>query len=259
MNMSDKRQLPMGNLLEKVNETFGGFDEFHAPVSYLKETFRIIWEKEYKNLDNACKNRFRMATDFGHYLCRYWQMLSGNFEPRKYESKYMTLLDDNTENISNLPLIKRVEQLFKSTDTYIEYQSQNLENHMFGNKTYLEDNAFSTGHQSVNVYGLPEKRYEIRSEDIAVDIQIHKLLNKSNESNGSISIKQMNTEFVEFSWLKEKSKKCPYDQAKLLVEAVPILKKTGKSKKLNMLICSQCGKKYLIKDIIIKVFDSFIK
>lgn len=29
MNMNDKRQLPMGNLLEKVNETFGGFDEFY--------------------------------------------------------------------------------------------------------------------------------------------------------------------------------------------------------------------------------------
>lgn len=29
MNMNDKRQLPMGNLLEKINETFGGFDEFY--------------------------------------------------------------------------------------------------------------------------------------------------------------------------------------------------------------------------------------
>lgn len=83
-------------------EEFCGFDEFHAPASYLKETFRIIWEKEYENLDNACKNKFRMSTDLGHYLCRYWQMLSGNFEPRKYESKYMALLDDNTENIKNL-------------------------------------------------------------------------------------------------------------------------------------------------------------
>lgn len=44
---------------------------------------------------------------------------------------------------------------------------------MFNNERYLEENSFATSHQNVNVYGLPEKRYEIRSEDSAVDIQIH--------------------------------------------------------------------------------------
>jgi hypothetical protein len=44
---------------------------------------------------------------------------------------------------------------------------------MFGDAAYLENNAFSTSHQSVNVYGLPEKCYEIRTEDNAVDVQIH--------------------------------------------------------------------------------------
>ena len=45
---------------------------------------------------------------------------------------------------------------------------------MFDDPNYLENNAFSTGHQSVNVYGLPERRYEVRSEDNAVDVQIHR-------------------------------------------------------------------------------------
>ena len=45
---------------------------------------------------------------------------------------------------------------------------------MFGSATYLEDNTFATGHQNVNVYGLPEKTYEVRTEDTAVDIQIHR-------------------------------------------------------------------------------------
>ena len=38
---------------------------------------------------------------------------------------------------------------------------------------YLENNSFATSHQIVNVYGKPELKYEIRSEDTAVDIQIH--------------------------------------------------------------------------------------
>jgi hypothetical protein len=44
---------------------------------------------------------------------------------------------------------------------------------MWDSDTYIEDNSFSTSHQMVNVYGEPERRYEIRSEEEAVDVQIH--------------------------------------------------------------------------------------
>ncbi len=87
---------------------------------------------------------------------------------------FIVMPDDNTDNVSNLGLVKRVEQLFKSGDTYSEFKAHDLEQLIFGNSCYLEENAFSTGHQSVNVYGLPEKCYEIRSEDNAVDVQIHR-------------------------------------------------------------------------------------
>jgi len=82
--------------------------------------------------------------------------------------------DDNTENINNLRLVKRVEQLTHDTDAWNEFLSPDLEELMFGDPKYLENNAFSTSHQSVNVYGLPEKCYEVRTEDTAVDVQIHK-------------------------------------------------------------------------------------
>jgi hypothetical protein len=54
-----------------------------------------------------------------------------------------------------------------------EQHSPEIEELIFGSKSYLEDNSFSTSHQLVNVYGKPEKRYEVRSEDNAVDVQIH--------------------------------------------------------------------------------------
>jgi len=81
--------------------------------------------------------------------------------------------DDATENIDNLVLVKKVERLCKEQLTYSEQLSPIVEELMFGSKTYLEDNSFSTSHQLVNVYGKPEKRYEVRSEDNAVDVQIH--------------------------------------------------------------------------------------
>lgn len=87
---------------------------------------------------------------------------------------FIVMPDDNTEGISNLRLVKRVERLIQSTDEWNEFLSPDLEDLMFSDFNYLENNAFSTGHQSVNVYGLPEKRYEVRTEDNAVDVQIHR-------------------------------------------------------------------------------------
>ena len=86
---------------------------------------------------------------------------------------FVIMPDDDTENVGNLKLIKKVEKLCKEQPDWIEQQSPSIEELIFGSKTYLEDNSFSTSHQLVNVYGKPEKRYEIRSEDNAVDVQIH--------------------------------------------------------------------------------------
>jgi hypothetical protein len=86
---------------------------------------------------------------------------------------FILMPDDDTENVENLTLIKKIERLCKEQPVWSEQQSATIEKLMFGNESYLEDNSFSTGHQLVNVYGKPEKRYEIRSEDNAVDVQIH--------------------------------------------------------------------------------------
>ena len=86
----------------KYKDKFLGFKSFHAPYPYLKETFKTIWEKEPKLLDEVCHNKFRTSSDLGHFLCRYWQMVSGNFEPRKNESKYIYYKNDNKENIKEL-------------------------------------------------------------------------------------------------------------------------------------------------------------
>lgn len=92
---------------------------------------------------------------------------------------FIVMPDDDTENISNLRLVKKVERLIKGMLRWSESFTSDLELLMFGSPNYLENNAFSTSHQSVNVYGLPEKRYEVRTEDNAVDVQIHRNLHPS--------------------------------------------------------------------------------
>lgn len=87
---------------------------------------------------------------------------------------FVLMPDNQTENVDRLVLVKRIEKLIKSQEHWTEHQSTEIEELIWGCKTYLEDNSFSTSHQLVNVYGKPEMRYEVRSEDKAIDVQIHK-------------------------------------------------------------------------------------
>jgi hypothetical protein len=86
---------------------------------------------------------------------------------------FIVMPDDDTENVSELRKIKMIEFLIKNSGAYTETHANEIESLIFGNEHYLENNAFSTSHQLVNIYGRPEKRYEVRSEDMAVDVQIH--------------------------------------------------------------------------------------
>lgn len=86
---------------------------------------------------------------------------------------FILMPDDSTENVAKLTLIKQVEVLCKKQPAWTEQSASAVEQMMFGSGTYIEEHSFATSHQLVNVYSKPEKRYEIRSEDGAVDVQIH--------------------------------------------------------------------------------------
>ncbi|MGI6654110.1 MAG: AAA domain-containing protein [Christensenellales bacterium] len=101
---------------------------------------------------------------------------------------FVIMPDEYTENVNNLRLVKRVETLIQSTDAWNEFLSPDLEELMFGDSHYIENNAFSTSHQSVNVYGLPEKMYEVRTEDSAVDVQIHRTVIRTLEKVNSYDL-----------------------------------------------------------------------
>lgn len=119
---------------------------------------------------------------------------------------FVLMPDDKTENIQNLRLVKRVEDLIHSTDDWSEFHTSDLEQSMFGDSQYLENNAFSTSHQSVNVYGLPEKCYEVRAEDTAIDVQIHKTsMNNgtSKESENDSLDETRDDEYIDSYQLKE--------------------------------------------------------
>lgn len=86
---------------------------------------------------------------------------------------FIVMPDDETEGVRNLHKIAKIEGLVKSGGAFCEYASHTVEEMIWDNAIYLEENTFSTGHQMVNVYRKPERYYEVRSDDSAIDVQIH--------------------------------------------------------------------------------------
>ena len=77
---------------------------------------------------------------------------------------------DNLHKIKDiLRIIKNNEDLVKY---FIEYNSSEIEKLMLGSHNAIVDSCFSTSHQEVNIYSKLDKKYEIRYDDNAVDIQI---------------------------------------------------------------------------------------
>src|SRR5690606_11180208 len=83
---------------------------------------------------------------------------------------------DNEVNILDLHQIRYIETLIGSIpeckSDVTGYLAENVEEALCGKKTYIEDNAFHTSHQDVNIYVEAAKRYEIRQDENAVDVQV---------------------------------------------------------------------------------------
>lgn len=61
---------------------FSGFYINHLPISYLKKTYKDVWNTVPELLNETCLHRFRTTTDVNQWLFENWQYVTGNFSPR---------------------------------------------------------------------------------------------------------------------------------------------------------------------------------
>lgn len=78
---------------------FPGIREYHCCYSYLKKTYEELWEKEGEAFEEVCSHRFRVNTDYNHWVFSYWQMAKGDFYPRTPKfGEAFSLNDDENNN-----------------------------------------------------------------------------------------------------------------------------------------------------------------
>lgn len=92
------------NMLEIAFPRFTGFYTVHGPSSFLKSTFKTVWQEEGDFLSSTCMHKFRDKEDASQYLIREWQKLSGNFKPANVKKlcRYFELGNDNRKLYNTL-------------------------------------------------------------------------------------------------------------------------------------------------------------
>lgn len=102
----NKKELLKNNLSNFLNIRYGkynirtllclpwnkilGFFEPHHCNSYLKSTFKTVWEKEYNILNESSMHKFRNPDDVNQYIFKYWQYCTNAFSPKKNQKKLIT-------------------------------------------------------------------------------------------------------------------------------------------------------------------------
>ncbi len=76
--------------------------------------------------------------------------------------------------VDGLGQIKRLETIIKNEiiQHYQEFTSETVETILFKQSNYIDKNTSISAHQSINVYGEPKKKYEVRIGSRAVDVRM---------------------------------------------------------------------------------------
>lgn len=90
--------------------------------------------------------------------------------------------------IGNNEFINRICYSYKTNfgNTSILSSTQ-IEEYLFNDKNYIENNSYVSGHDNVNIFGLSEMKYFIKANDTAIDIQLQHSLNNEDKNNGEIT------------------------------------------------------------------------
>lgn len=79
--------------------TILGIFEPHTQHSFKKSTYETIWKKEAKLLDATSSHKFRTKEDVTDWLIRHWQIMEGDFEPRRMDFEQLYTLPDEEKDV----------------------------------------------------------------------------------------------------------------------------------------------------------------
>lgn len=106
------------------DQAFFGFNTHHLPQAYRKKTFEEVWDVDTKLLEETSSHRFRDSRDVSHCIMKYWQLLSGNFQPYD-KRKFGTIkrVDTQVDEICDQLLNKKVKTMCLIDTDEVEFEA----------------------------------------------------------------------------------------------------------------------------------------
>ena len=125
---------------------FYGMYDPHVSISFQKNYFELVWNKENKLISETCKNKFRSKDDVSIWLVRYWQLLTGNFVPRSNKfGKYYSIHDFIKNNCSSRHKRKETAKIICLNDSNVSgvsYKNDRLLFDSIMNRYFPEKSQF---------------------------------------------------------------------------------------------------------------------
>ena len=120
------------NLIRTISQLpykhFTGIYNPHIPQSFKKKYFDELWKNETEKVEETLNNRFRSKTDITQYVVRYFQLLEGDFYPRKSSfGKIFEISQDNTNLVKHIKKQKSKVICLNDTDENIEFEKSKEE------------------------------------------------------------------------------------------------------------------------------------
>lgn len=120
-------------------------NHWHHPQPMLKQTLREVYREFGTEMMQSSQNRFRSKSDLNQYMYRYWQLLTENFYPHKYN-------DDLIGNLDSMEVFyKMVDRLEKDP---------NINFVCFNDSIHLSDTEYMTVKKALTAFletHFPEK------------------------------------------------------------------------------------------------------
>lgn len=101
-----------------AGQSFGGYYEPHLPNSFLKSSFKEVWDKESSVLEKTTACRFKNKSNVNQWLFRYWQLSKGNFKCRSVRFGRYYQLNNSDNNSLYFDIKKSKHKLLCINDSY---------------------------------------------------------------------------------------------------------------------------------------------
>ena len=118
---------------------FTGITNPHMGISYTKTSFNEVWERFGNEIYKSTQNRVRSENDISHWLVRYWQLMKGDFVPKriKEDKRYpgVIIRDLDKSNFYDYTLIFIRDKLITDDDIK-DFSDEFKENIKMRRETY---------------------------------------------------------------------------------------------------------------------------